>query len=147
METGGFVLAFRQALSRDSAAQFAAPAPEFARLQDARRRNDPGNQLRRGDIEAGIQSPAGRVGHARIYTPSRARRADSAIGASRHTPGAKDFARVTLFDRDVEAGLDMPVDGGERDSDVEWDTMPRGQHGLRVSADLISHLAGAAQRA
>ena len=47
-------------------AQLPPLRPQLARFQDPHRRDNAGDQLGRGDVEAGIQCPAGGVGHAHI---------------------------------------------------------------------------------
>ncbi len=118
-------------------AKLDAVFPELARLEDAERRDDAGDQFRRRHVKSRVASFAAGVGQAHLLpTPTR-----------RHSPSAEHLVFVALLDRDGLAGLEFPVDGRERDGDVERDAVPLGQDGLGVGADLVGHLAGAAQRA
>src|SRR5438445_13849503 len=60
-------------------------------------------------------------------------------------PGSEDFAGMPLFDRDVKARLQIPINRGEGNSNVERDAVASGQDGLGIGADLVGDLAGAAE--
>src|ERR1035441_10482464 len=120
-----------QVFNPPCAFQVPPPRPQFMRLQDPYRRNDARNQLRGGDVEPGIQRLAGRVRHLHIRTPQqtsrrkcRGRLTDFTGGPSYYPPRAEDFALVPLFDWNVEAGPQIPVNRGERNRNVKWDSMP-----------------------
>jgi len=61
---------------------------------------------------------------------------------------AQDLALfVAFFDRDVEAPLQIPINRGERKSDIKGDFMSCRQNGLGVGADFIGHFTGSSEGA
>src|SRR5439155_11014914 len=64
-----------------------------------------------------------------------------------YAPGPEHFGFMPLLDRDVEAGLQVPVDGGQWNCNVEGNAVTPSQDCLGVGADLISDFAGAPQSA
>lgn len=54
---------------------------------------------------------------------------------------------MPLFDGNLRARGELPVNGRERDGDVKGDFVAVGEDGLGVGADLVADLAGAAEDA
>ncbi len=117
--------------------QLTASAPEFCGLEDPERREDARDELGGGDIEAGVAGVAAWICDADVGVLS--------LGGS--TPGSEDLLLGTFFNRDVGSGLEGPVQGGQRDGDVERDLMAPRQHGLGIGADLVGDVPGATENA
>src|SRR5581483_11364699 len=81
-----------------------------------------GNQCSRGDVEGGVVGACGGGGEA-------------GAGDDRHLVG------VAVLDGNGGAGGARLVDGGCGGGHVEGDAMVVSQHGERVGADLVGHVA------
>ena len=117
--------------------------PEVAGSKYSSGSDDAGDEVSRGDVETGVEGFTGWVRNAKVsgFLPFA-----FCFSIFRRTPGAEDFALVAFFDGDVEPGFEVPVDRGERDRDVKWDTVAVGHDGFGVSADLVGDFTGAAER-
>src|SRR5579863_9255574 len=86
-------------LFRGSETQFVPLSPKLGGFEDARGRDDAGDQFGRGHIESGIERAARGVGHAQVFAPSLLRDA----------PCAEDFRLMPFLNRDVKAALQVPI--------------------------------------
>src|SRR5262249_24415328 len=82
--------------------------PELAGTKNSYRRYDPANQFRRRDVESRIHCAARRICQTHKGTSGRPFR-------TRHcAPGPEHFARFTLLNRNLQTGLQIPINGRER---------------------------------
>src|ERR1039458_10622728 len=132
----------RTRISSTGASQLFSPFPDFVWLKNSRRRNEARNQIRRRYVKARIACAAGRIRHANVNAPGRFRISGFRFRIGNHSPRAENFVCVPLFNRNVEAAFQFPVNRRKRNGNVKRNPVSRGQNRLdRKSTRLnSSHL-------
>src|SRR6266850_7678511 len=118
-------------------AEFGAVFPEVRRVEDADGSDDSGNQIRRGDVEAGVARGARRIGDTDVFV----------FAFAVCAPRAENFGLVTLFDGNAAPGFQVPINSRKRDGHVEGHSVAFGQDRFGVGANLVGDFARAPQGA